>query len=109
MKEKLTEDQKKECLDLFHQRAKEKYDMLDSLIRCDDHIAEIGVHVEWIQACMETIISCTLTGIILNSDKDFKERERMLKRAEENVNSSLKGMFAQALKDIWGYYGDKKE
>lgn len=105
MIEKLTEEQKEEIIRELEERAQEKYKLLDSLIKNDDHIAAISTHIEWIHACMLTIVSCSIAGVLLAEDRGFAEKEKMLKQSEINVFSLLRQMFAQANKDLWKNFG----
>jgi hypothetical protein len=99
----------KEFLKLFNERVVEKYDLIANLILHDDHIAEVGAHVEWISACIDTIICESFTGVIMQEELSFAEKEAKLKIAERNIKETLEVKFRQSFKELWALQSKDKK
>lgn len=93
----------------YAQEYGKKYDKIQMLIMTDDHIAEEITHIQWMSACIDTIVSCAVTCSMMDDKMSFEEREKMMVQGEERAIQILKMSFARGVKDLWAYYGTKNK
>lgn len=90
----------------FQRRYLVKYEKIQTIIMVDEHVAEASTYVEWMSACLDTVVACAMT-LVLSKEIKLDEAIRLMESAEFNAHEILRVNFAQSVQSLWAQKGGK--